>query len=250
LRCLKGRLVPSILAAQGNSAMGRFRLQETQRDIDFVPRRIIIAGYTGRNQEEVRAHINELAAQGVPAPAEIPTIFRATLDRLTTDSETEVLGEHTSGEAEAALLVDGNDIWVAIGSDHTDRELEKVDIAASKQVCPKPVSAEVWRYADVRGRWDSLVLRSWVGESGREQLYQEGRMSAVLSPEDLLAILRRRLEKLVDGAVIFTGTIPLIGGRFVPRPRFEAELFDESTGHSLRCVYRVRRVDPEPKFFL
>ena len=129
------------------------------------------------------------------------------------------------------------------------RELEKVNITASKQVCPKPVSAEVWRYADVRERWDSLVLRSWVGESSREQLYQEGRMSAVLRPEDLLAILRRRLGKLVDEAVIFTGTIPLIGGLFVPRPYFEAELFDESTGHSLRCVYRTRRVDPDPKFF-
>jgi len=223
--------------------MVKFKLQLTRRDVGFVPRRIIIAGYTGRNQEEVRAHINELAAQGVPAPAEIPTIFRVTLDRLTTDSETEVVGEHTSGEAETVLLVDGKDIWVGIGSDHTDRELEKVNITASKQVCPKPVSAEVWRYADVRERWDSLVLRSWVGESSREQLYQEGRMSAVLRPEDLLAILRRRLGKLVDAAVIFTGTIPLIGGLFVPRPYFEAELFDESTGHSLRCVYRTRRVD-------
>ena len=223
--------------------MGKFKLQATQRDVDFVPRRIIIAGYTGRNQEEVRAHINELAAQGVPAPAEIPTIFRATLDRLTTDSEMEVLGEHTSGEAEAVLFVDGNDIWVAVGSDHTDRELEKVNIAASKQVCPKPVSAEVWRYADVRERWDSLVLRSWVGESSREQLYQEGRMSAILPPADLLAILRGRLGKLVDGAVIFTGTIPLLGGRFIIRPYFEAELLDEYSGQSLRCAYRVRRAD-------
>ena len=154
--------------------MVRFKLQATRTDLDFVPRRIIIAGYTGRNQEEVKAHINELAAQGVPAPTEIPTIFRATLDRLKTDNDMEVLGEHTSGEAEAVLLVAGNDIWVAVGSDHTDRELEKINIVASKQVCPKPVSAEVWRYADVRERWDSLVLRSWVGETGREQLYQEG----------------------------------------------------------------------------
>ena len=223
--------------------MVKYKLQATGRDVGFVPRRIIIAGYTGRNQEEVRAHIKELAAQGVPAPAEIPTIFRATLDRLKTDGEMEVLGEHTSGEAEAVLLVEGNNIWVAIGSDHTDRELEKVNIAAAKQVCPKPVSAEVWRYADVRERWDSLILRSWVGESSREQLYQEARMSAVLPPEDLLAILRRRLGKLVDGAVIFTGTIPLLGGLFAARPYFEAELFDESAGHSLRCVYRARRVD-------
>ncbi len=223
--------------------MVKFKLQGSRREVDFTPRRIIIAGYTGRNQDEVRAHINELAAEGVPAPTEIPAIFRATLDRLTANGEAEVIGGHTSGEAEAVLLVDGDDIWVAVGSDHTDRELEMTNIAASKQVCPKPVSAEVWRYAEVRERWDRLILRSWVGESGREQLYQEGRMSALLAPEDLLAILRRRLGKLVDGAAIFTGTIPLVGGRFVPGSYFEAELFDESVGRSLRCAYRVRRAD-------
>ncbi|MBI2209796.1 MAG: DUF2848 family protein [Deltaproteobacteria bacterium] len=223
--------------------MVKFKLQATGREVDFVPRRIIIAGYTGRNQDEVRSHIRELAAQGIPAPTEIPTIFRATLDRLTVEGEVEVLGGAAAGEAEAVLLVNGDDIWVAVGSDYTDRELEKMNIGAAKQICPKPVSTEVWRYAEVRDRWDSLVLRSWVGESGREELYQEGRLSALLSPEDLLGTLRGRLGELVDGAVIFTGTIPLIGGRFAPRPYFETELVDESAGRSLRCAYRARRVD-------
>ena len=221
----------------------RFRLQSTGREIEFVPARVIIAGYTGRNQEEVRAHVNELAAQGIPAPTEIPTIFRTTLDRLTVGDEIEVLGGQSSGEAEVVFLVKGRDIWVAVGSDHTDRELEKADIPASKQVCPKPVSNEVWSYADVRERWDSLILRSWVGEAGREQLYQQGRMTALLRPDDLLAVLRRRLGRLADSAVIYTGTIPLIAGVFTSKPYFEAELFDEATESSLRCSYRIRRVD-------
>lgn len=220
-----------------------FRLQRTRKKIQFSPQRVIIAGYTGRNQHEVRAHIGELAAHGIPAPAEVPTVFRTTLDRLTISSDVEVIGGHTSGEAEVVLLVRDNEIWVSVGSDHTDRELEKLNIMASKQVCPKPVSAEVWRYAAVRQRWDQLILRSWVGESGREQLYQEGSMSAVLAPETLLAILRQRVGKLVDGAAIFTGTIPLIGGAFAPKTYFEAELFDQKTNRALRCAYRVRRVD-------
>ena len=221
----------------------RFTNQSGGQEINFAPARVIIAGYTGRNQDEVRAHVKELAAQGIPAPAEIPAIFRATLDRLATANEIEVVGARTAGEAEVVLLVDGRGIWVSIGSDHTDRELEKIDIPASKQVCPKPVSSTVWGYTDVRERWDDLILRSWVGESGREQLYQEGRMSALLKPEDLLVLLRRRLGNLVDGAAIYTGTIPLIGGMFVSKPYFEAELFDETTGRSLRCAYRVRRVE-------
>ena len=221
----------------------RFTNQSSGEEINFAPARVIIAGYTGRNQDEVRAHVSELAAQGIPAPTEIPTIFRVTLDRLAAANEIEVVGARTAGEAEAVLLVDGRGMWVCIGSDHTDRELEKIDIPASKQVCPKPVSSAVWRYADVRERWDDLILRSWVGESGREQLYQEGRMAALLKPKDLLALLRRRLGNLVDGAAIYTGTIPLIGGAFVSKPYFEAELFDETTGRSLRCAYRVRRVE-------
>ena len=221
----------------------RFTIQSGGQDINFAPARVIIAGYTGRNQDEVRAHVKELAAQGIPAPTEIPTIFRTTLDRLTAANEIEVVGTRTAGEAEVVLLVNGQDLWVSIGSDHTDRELEKIDIPASKQVCPKPVSSTVWRYADIRERWDGLILRSWVGESGREQLYQEGRMAALLRPEDLLALLRRRLGNLVDGAAVYTGTIPLIGGAFISKPYFVAELFDETTGDSLKCSYRVRRVE-------
>jgi len=223
----------------------RFTIQSGGQDINFAPARVIIAGYTGRNQDEVRAHVSELAAQGIAAPTEIPTIFRTTLDRLTVANEIEVVGARTAGEAEVVLLVNGQDIWVTIGSDHTDRELEKVDIPASKQVCPKPVSSAVWRYAEVRERWDGLILRSWVGESGREQLYQEGRMAALLGPEDLLALLRRSLGNLLDGAAVYTGTIPLIGGAFVSKPYFEAELIDEVAGRSLRCGYRVRRVETE-----
>jgi hypothetical protein len=211
--------------------------------LDFSPARVIIAGYTGRNQEETRAHIRELERQGIPTPSEIPAIFRTTLDRLTADGEIEVVGDRTAGEAEAVLLVNGGDLWIAIGSDHTDRKLETIDIPASKQVCPKPVSAEVWRYADVRERWDKLVLRSWVGDNGREVRYQEGRMAALLRPEDLLAMLGRRLGDAVDNAAIYTGTIPLIGGKFAHKPFFTAELYDEETGRSLVCAYRVRSVD-------
>lgn len=223
-----------------------FMLQTTGAAIDFQPQRVLIAGYTGRNQEAVRAHIAELAAHGVPAPAEVPTLFRTTLDRLVTTSaeaEVEVLGGDSSGEAEAVLLVKAGEIWVALGSDHTDREVEKYSIPVSKQICPKPVSREVWRYAEVRERWDQLILRSWVGTAGREQLYQEGRLAALLPPEEILFILRRRVGDQVDGALIYTGTLALIGGKFITKPYFEAELLDEATGRALRCAYRARRVD-------
>lgn len=217
----------------------KFTLQSTGEDIGFAPARVIIAGYTGRDQEKVRAHIRELEAEGIPPPGEIPTIFHATLDRLTSAGDFPVAGPRTCGEAEVVLLVGGGNVWIAVGSDHTDRELEKGDIPASKQACPKPVSARVWSYADVRPRWDDLVLRSWTGEAGREQLYQEGRMGALMKPEDILALLGRRGEQ-AENAAVYTGTIPLIAGAFAFKPYFESELFDPATGRSLNCAYRAR----------
>ncbi len=210
--------------------------------LSFRPNRVVIAGYTGRNRAAVEKHIQELAEQGIPAPSETPTIFHVGLDRLSTASHMEVLGPHTAGEAEAVLLMDGKQIYVAIGSDHTDRELEKYDIPRSKQVCGKPISAEVWRFEDIRGRWDSLVLRSYVGENGPEILYQEGRLASIMPPEDLIAAVERRAGSLNQSA-LFTGTVPLIDGKFYCGGFFQAELFDEATGQALRCAYRIRQCD-------
>ena len=41
--------------------------------VAFEVRRLINAGYTGRDQAAVRHHIEELRAHGVPAPAGTPT---------------------------------------------------------------------------------------------------------------------------------------------------------------------------------
>jgi Protein of unknown function (DUF2848) len=86
-------------------------------------------------------------------------------------------------------------------------------------------------------------LRSWVGDTGGEELYQQGRMAALLRPEDLLKLLKGRLGGLIDRAAVYTGTIPLITGKFTDKAYFIAELRDEATDRSLRCAYRVRSID-------
>src|SRR5574341_1413948 len=91
-------------------------------------RRLINAGYTGRDQAAVRHHIEELKAHGVPAPERTPVLFPKPAALLAQGPTIEVLGGRTSGEAEFVLLVAGGWVLVAAGSDHTDRELEKVSI--------------------------------------------------------------------------------------------------------------------------
>jgi hypothetical protein len=208
--------------------------------VRFEVRRIVNAGFTGRDREAVRRHLDELRAHGVPCPTETPVLYPKPAGLVTTASEIEVFGPDTSGEGEFVLLCGPDRILVAAGSDHTDRELEKTTIEKSKVVCPSVVSREVWDLDDVRSGWDDLVLRSHVTAAGRRSLYQEGRLAHLMSPPELLALVQQRIGGDVSGAAIFSGTLALLGGQFVCGERFEVEIVDARRQRALRCDYRVK----------
>src|SRR4029077_11946054 len=84
----------------------------------------VVAGWTGRDAAAVEKHIRELEALGVKRPATTPIFYRVSAARLTTDAEIEVVGDKSGGEVEFVLLRHGGRMWVASGSDHTDREVE------------------------------------------------------------------------------------------------------------------------------
>jgi hypothetical protein len=213
------------------------------REVRFS--KLIMAGYTGRNQAEAQAHIDELKAHGIPAPERIPTLYACAPALLTTGEEIAVLGHDTSGEAEFVLFPSETEgeLLVGVGSDHTDRALETTDIPRAKQLCAKTVSREVWRLADVVDHWDDLILRSWVGDGSAETLYQEGPLARLLSPEGILATVATNTSEQVAEAVVFSGTLPILGGVFLPAPFFQTELADPIRGRSLRCGYRVQVMD-------
>jgi hypothetical protein len=147
----------------------------------FNYERMVNAGYVGRNQAEVRRHIDELAEKGIPGPKTTPTLYPVIPRALVTDSEIEVYSGETSGEVEYVLLVENEGkIYVGLGSDHTDRHLEEADIPRSKQICPNVLSRKVWPLKEVADHWDDLVMRSKVVSSGREMLYQEGQLALIL----------------------------------------------------------------------
>jgi len=136
------------------------------------------------------AHIDELSAHGVPCPDIFPTFYPVPNDLLVTDRAIEVLSAESSGEAEPVLIARGNDWYIALGSDHTARDQEKVDIAQSKAACPKVISADAWRYADGRTHWDRLLLRCWSVESGRRAPYQAGTLADIMPLEELVRSAR------------------------------------------------------------
>ncbi|MFV0492285.1 MAG: DUF2848 domain-containing protein [Pseudorhodobacter sp.] len=198
---------------------------------------LVIAGWAGRNREAMEHHIQELEALGIKRPATTPTFYRVAASRLSKDDLLENPGGASSGEVEAVVFAQGGKLYVGIGSDHTDREVEAYGITVSKQLCDKPVGPEVWPFAEVADHWDQIIMRSWTTEAGKRTLYQEGRLGDLLDPRDVIA---RYTDggKLADGTALFGGTPPAIGG-VRPGERFEAELDDPVLSRKLRLVYDI-----------
>src|ERR1700761_1799871 len=115
-----------------------------KQSIALEPSALIVAGWTGRDEAALRHHIEELAAIGVPRPSSVPVFYRNSLLNLTQAPVVEVLGPDTSGEVEPVIVVLGDRLCLAVGSDHTDRKAETQGIALSKQLCAKPIGRDLW----------------------------------------------------------------------------------------------------------
>lgn len=199
---------------------------------------LVIAGWTGRDTEAMEKHICELEELGVKRPAYTPVFYRVAVDRLSIAKSIQVTGEESSGEAEFLLMQDGGETFVGIASDHTDRTVETYGITVSKQMCEKPCSNLLWRLADVAGHWDKLVLRSYATIGGERVLYQEGSITAMRAPHDLIECYRERGGQFKDGTAMLGGTLAAIGG-IRSSDRFEIELNDPVLGRSLSHTYSI-----------
>jgi len=196
----------------------------------------VIAGWTGRDTAALEKHIKELEELGVKRPAMTPIFYRIAARRLTTDDAIEVLGAKSGGEVEFVLLQSGDRLWVGVGSDHTDREVEAYGVTVSKQMCDKPIGTTFWPMSEVAAHWDRLVLRSHVYENGREVLYQEGLASAMRAPDDLIRRYRGG-DRLSNGTLMFGGTLAAKGG-VRATTAITLELEDPVLGRRLRHRYR------------
>ncbi len=209
----------------------------------FDLRKIIIGGLTHRDQAGAQKHLDQARKEGIQVTIEeTPAFLPKLTDRIITSDTMEVLaGSKTCGEVEPVLLIGkDNTIYVATGSDHTDRGLEKKDMIACKQMCPCVISKKVWRYQDVKDHWDDIIMRGWVIEAdGSRQLYQEGRVGEFMKVEDFLDKVKEYFEIDLTGAVIFMGTIATLDGQLIYTPGFEAELVDEKLGRTLTCAYSL-----------
>jgi hypothetical protein len=193
---------------------------------------VIVAGWTGRDRAAVEAHIAELEAVGVRRPSTTPVFYRVSASRLTTSAVIESTPA-SSGEVEAVLLRENGRLWVGVGSDHTDREVEIYDVAVSKQMCDKPIAAELWPYEEVVGHWDRLSLRSWIDD---DVVYQQGTLDGLMQPDELCSVSRPAMG---DRTIMFCGTFAAIGG-VRPASGFRYELEDPLLERRIGARYEMR----------
>lgn len=198
---------------------------------------LVVAGWTGRNDAGIQHHIEELAAIGVPGPSSVPVFYRNAASNVLQTDRLEVLGPDTSGEAEPVIVSLSDGLWLAVGSDHTDRKAETIGIALSKQLCGKVLGSRLWQLNEVVQHWDELILRAYATIDGERVTYQEGRLSLMRKASDLMTRYAGG-PTLPAGTIMMCGTIPAIGG-IRPAERFEMEIEDPVLGRRLSHSYRV-----------
>ena len=199
--------------------------------------RLTIAGWAGRDQAAIEHHIAELAELGVKRPSTTPCFYRLGAQLLTQAEQIDVVGVKSSGEAECVLVQAREHLLVTIGSDHTDREVEAYGVTVSKQICPKPLARDAWRFDDVAGHWDQLELHAYAVVNGERRVYQQGSVASLLPAAELLA-----RAPLATHAAMFCGTLAVQGGivGMAEGDALELELHDPVLNRTLRHAYRVR----------
>lgn len=216
---------------------------EGRRAARLPVRRMYNLGSATRDAGTAAAHHKEVARAGsyiafdVPAPRIYPIGAHA----LTTGDEVLVHDDETSGEVEIVIAV-ADRVYVGVGSDHSDRALERVSIPWSKQVCPNVLAPVLWPFEPIRARWDQCVLRSWV--DGR--LYQEVPVAAFLHPDDILATLGQRVSELPErDYLVFCGTVASLDKALGFGRRWSFELEDPAGRRRIRHDYAIRNLFDE-----
>jgi len=198
-------------------------------------------GYSGRDIEKTREHVEELKKIGVPEPKSIPEIYHLKNNLLTRSDNIEVIGDKTSGEVEVVLIADSEgQLFVTVGSDHTDRGLETVSIHKSKQICDKPIASEKWKLENIEEEWEKLELYSEVKKEGEWIKYQKGTLSSIISLDDIISFLEKNDIELKN-VVVFCGTVPLSEG-FIYGDVFKCGIKNHKNKESIELKYNIERL--------
>lgn len=208
----------------------------TERALEV--KKAVIAGWTARDIEAMEKHMRELEEIGVPRPTSTPMYYRVGASRITTTNKMQAAGCDSSGEVEFVMVnIDGN-LWIGVGSDHTDRKVETYNITVSKQMCDKPVASMLWPWDELADHWDSLALCSHIIIGDKRELYQSGSVVSMRPPLELIERYVSAGGSFDPGTIMFGGTLVAKGG-IRAADRFEFEIVDAARDRRISHAYDI-----------
>jgi hypothetical protein len=215
------------------------------KQLELEIKRLYNLGSAMRDPKIAVTHQEEVKDIGVNIALDVPTprIYPMSPSVLSTGGEIEVQCDKTSGEVEIVLVM-GDELYIGVGSDHTDRLLERVSIVWSKQACANVVAPVLWRFDDVKDHWDKCRMRCLV--DGR--LYQDCSVADFIRPEDMVRIIGERLSVMPKRDwVLFSGTVAAVDKTIGYGDLWEFELTDPVLKRSISHRYRVINILDEVK---
>lgn len=184
--------------------------QEAVLDVDIT--RCFHLSFTMRDRAKMLRHLEEIYEMFQLGTLRItcdepPLVLPVSPWTVLTDTEITVQKTRTSGEVEIVTVVDEDRrLYVTVGSDHTDRSLEAIDIPWAKQVTPDVVAPAVWRWEDVADHWDDVTMECTTGRPGGSRLHQRTSVAEFWTPVDMVAGLASNVRAVGGATVLFGGT--------------------------------------------
>ena len=210
------------------------------KKVKFEATNVYCIGNSGRNQEIIDRHIEELMNEGIPAPENTAPCFTQVSNYLLSqENSIQVVGNLTTGEVEFVLLYQEGTFYVTVGSDHADRQLEAACSPHVKQVSAKPLAKIAWSLEEIIKHWDELRLSCYIFNNGNWKLYQEGTVANLLDINQILEIAKNNGINISSGLVLFCGTLLLKNGKFVYGDKYKIILEDPVLGRTIEHDYNV-----------
>lgn len=203
--------------------------------------RVYNLGFTIRDKEKMQRHLDEVTGVHLDWPERPPIIFPISAWATITASDVPVQYETTSGEIEIVTVDTPDGLLIGVGSDHTDRKLETVDIPWSKQVAPNVLAPTFWRWSDVQDHWDEVRLESYVDD----KLYQRASVAEFWTPQEMVDSVQGRIGDVPGVKIFYSGTVVSEDERLDFGRSWSLRMIDPVTGYAIRHDYTVTVLSEE-----
>ena len=120
------------------------------------------SGFTNRDRQAIREMSDDRRRNGKSWTGKDLWTYRLSPYLLTIDESIDVQGPLTGGEVEVVTVFTEDGVFVGVGSDQCDREMDAQYLEKPKQMCLHPLGPKVWKLEDVSDHWDELQLESQV----------------------------------------------------------------------------------------